>query len=210
MELESLLSDPPVSATIRSILDACLLAQTNADEDLVPGHGATRGVFGYVGHFYRKHEVERLDGDAIPGFKIHKNEQRIEVAREDLRVMVVGLGHRPSQDPRSWMPQNQEGWPPTELRQGDLLSAEGVPLRGDVVFVCCILDGDGALESVELRAPRIDETGLLFAWNDIEEIWSADEGDDDPGEEEESVEVEVRRRRKKRRGDEGESEEQVH
>lgn len=208
MELESLLADPPVSTTIQAILDACVIAQTNAEEDLVSDHGASRGVFGYVGHFYRKHEVERLEGEAIPGFTIHKSEQRIEVAREDLRIMVVGLGHRPSQVPLSWMPQNQEGWPPTELRQGDLLSTEGIPLRGEVVFVCCILDGDGALESVELRAPRIDETGLLFAWSDIREIWSNDEGDGGEGDDE-SVEVEVRRGTKKRRGDEDSSGENV-
>ena len=201
MQLASLLSDPSVATTIQSILDACLLAQANVDDELVPENGANRGVFGYTSHFYRKHEVERLETDAIPGFSIFSRVQRVEVARDNLRIMIVGLGNHPSKDPRTWMPQNQKGWPPTEHRQTDLLSVEGVPICGEIVFLCCLLDSEGGLESVELRSPRIDEAGLLFSWSSFQEIWSADRKGGEHEHEHESVEVEVRRGRKTRPGD---------
>ncbi len=185
-------SDRETSRALESLTTACKTAQTNADDGLESDHGATRGSHGYVGHEYRLHEVEVLPPDALPGFTVQTSTSRIQVFRDGLRIFVVGLGRRPSSNPYAWMPRNQEGWSPTEQRQQMLGgSREKNPFDPNVIFVCALLDTEGQLESVELRQPRIDENGQLFAWSEIEELWSRTPETDDAEEEQcDGVELE--------------------
>lgn len=174
-DLTAVCNDPTIAPLLDALVIACCRAHDNVEDSLVVEHGAHRGVFGYVAHAYRLHEIVDLPAKALRHFNVVLHENRVTLWREDLRMEVMGLGKKPTPDPMSWMPQNQNGWPPTEQQQMELVSEDEGPVLNRVVFLCCLPDERGDLISIELRIPRINEHGQLFAWHDdVVELWRRD------------------------------------
>lgn len=171
-DLHALRNDPSIAPLLDALVIACCRAHDNVEDSLVVEHGAHRGVFGYVAHAYRLHEIVDLPAKALRDFRVVMHENRVTLSREDLRIEVMGLGKKPTPDPMSWMPQNQSGWPPTEQQQMPLVSDDEKPVLNRVIFLCCLPDERGDLISIQLRIPRINEHGQLFAWqDDVVELW---------------------------------------